>query len=67
MVVSPIARVVRKKLSEGGGVKNILHTNNLSENNLLVRSICTRLSRPKEVGGYIREGILRAGLAKMTK
>jgi hypothetical protein len=39
---------------KGGGVEKRTHTNNLSENNSLAQSICTRFSRPNEVGGYMR-------------
>lgn len=48
------ARIIREKSGEGGGVENILHTNHLSENPKSTKDICTRFSRPKEVGGYMK-------------
>ena len=44
----------QKNLVVGGGVENILHTNNISENINSPKGICTQLSRPKEVGGYMK-------------
>ena len=50
----PICEMAGKNLVRGGGVENILHRNNLSENTLQVKGNCTLISRPKEVGGYMK-------------
>ena len=42
-----------------------MHTNTLSENILRVEGICTPVSRPKEVGGYMREVSPELGWAEM--
>jgi hypothetical protein len=44
----------RKTFREGGGSENPHHANHLSENIILHKVICIQLSRPNEVGGYMK-------------
>jgi hypothetical protein len=52
-------KICPKNFGEWGGLKPNIHTNHLSENIFPTKGICTRFSRPKEVGGYIEEVALK--------